>query len=63
METTLEVLGVSRRYRRNWKWSDKLKARIMVETLVPGSGINQPWKLQVGQYGSKILSKWVENFG
>ncbi|MCA0138667.1 transposase [Pseudosulfitobacter pseudonitzschiae] len=40
METTLEVLPVGGRGRRNRKWSDELKARIVAETLVPGSSGN-----------------------
>ena len=40
METTLEVLPVGGRGRRNRKWPDEVKARIVVETLTPGISVN-----------------------
>lgn len=40
METTLEVLPVGSRGRRNRKWPDEVKARIVAETLTPGITVN-----------------------
>ena len=40
METTLEALAVGGRGRRNRKWRDEVKARIVAYTLTPGSTVN-----------------------
>lgn len=40
METTLEVLPVGGRGRRNRKWPDEVKAWIVAETLWPGITVN-----------------------
>lgn len=40
MEAGLEVLPVGGRSRRNRKWPDEVKARIVAETLKPGVTVN-----------------------
>ena len=41
METVLEVLPVGGRGRRNRKWPDEVKARVVAETLKPGASVNE----------------------
>lgn len=41
METALEVLPVCGRDRRNRKWPDEVKARVVAETLEPGATVNE----------------------
>lgn len=40
MEAGIEVLSVGGRGRRNRKWPDEVKARIVAETLTPGVTVN-----------------------
>jgi transposase len=40
MESTLEVLSVGGGSRRNRKWPNEVKARIVAETLMPGVTVN-----------------------
>ena len=41
MEAALEVLPVGGRSRRNRKWPDEMKARVVAETLLPGATVNE----------------------
>ncbi len=41
MEATLEVLPVGGRGRRNRKWPDEVKARVLAEALKPGASVNE----------------------
>ena len=41
MEAGIEVLPVGGRSRRNRKWPDEVKARVVAETLLPGATVNE----------------------
>lgn len=41
MEAVLEVLPVGGRGRRNRKWPDEVKARVVAETLLSGATVNE----------------------
>lgn len=41
MESGIEVLAVGGRGRRNRKWPDDVKARVVAETLKPGASVNE----------------------
>lgn len=41
MESALEVLPVGGRSRRNRKWPEEMKARVVAETLLPGATVNE----------------------
>lgn len=41
METALEVLPAGGRGRRNRKWPDEVKARVVAETLEAGASVNE----------------------
>lgn len=41
MEAALEVLPVGGRSRRNRKWPNEVKARVVAETLLPGATVNE----------------------
>jgi transposase len=41
MEAALEVLPVGGRGRRNRKWPDEVKARVVAETLMPGVTVSE----------------------
>lgn len=41
MESALEVLPSVGRSRRNRKWPDEVKARIVAQTLLPGATVNE----------------------
>ena len=41
MESGIEVLPVGGRGRRNRKWPDDVKARVVAETLKPGASVNE----------------------
>ncbi|MFA7594683.1 MAG: transposase [Thiohalobacteraceae bacterium] len=56
MESALEVLPSVGRGRRNRKWPDEVKARIVAQTLMPGATVNEV--AQQHGIGASHLSSW-----